>query len=768
MFSFYQFYSHSLYLPLVFLVLLTQLGLLGIIGWNVLLLYGHLEFWLAIVIWIGISSLFIPLLWLVSFSQKLRRTQAQTDLVFSHPLTMLIPVHADTFIEDWQEFLNRLAEFQREYQRLNADLEGFIDNRWFWQLKQEKLYFSPQFKQALGVNDNIAAFGSCWEENFTWQQIVHPDDIEGLLHYFDSHCIKATSRIEYTCRLKHRQQGYQWFTLNASLNYDRELRSMIWWGIAYHVHNAKTIELALETLALPVSALEVFLQQSIKTLQQVCQVEHGWLGYVDAKQPNDIKMMAHWYNEELHCPSTYAFARSPCAEVIKYDSLLIPQELYRYFPEYHPFNNTNIPHLQSYYGIALYTPRSQHKLGVLVLAGHSAWHPNDVQKQIIKCYAHRLSNELEHFLHENFQGTRSPEMDITSAYNHENPPPIILDVRTSGGNTPLSTPMSSENITIEISGENQDIPSFANSAAEKQRCQSKIILVVDDSPVNRDMVVSMLKRLNYSVETACNGQEAFQKILQKQYTLILMDCEMPIMDGYRATQKLREYEQQHPERPRTLVLALTAHVLEENRQLCEQAGMDGYLTKPLRIKALKDSLTHWLETHPRQIKLTNTVSTVDFEKIHDTMLSMPAEHLPTSSEKASQNESTSHTETNNFIFSSTAQVLDEAVMTQLSEVMSNNINIQEIFKNFLRETQTKIPDFTKFYTEKDFEKIRAQAHRLKGESLQLGLNRLGELYRIIENSVNQQQTESLPFLFAHIDVEIASVNQALAQLGPTA
>jgi CheY-like chemotaxis protein/HPt (histidine-containing phosphotransfer) domain-containing protein len=125
--------------------------------------------------------------------------------------------------------------------------------------------------------------------------------------------------------------------------------------------------------------------------------------------------------------------------------------------------------------------------------------------------------------------------------------------------------------------------------------------VVEDNAVNLDVASSMLKQMGCSVVTASNGRSALQLFAQENFDLILMDCEMPIMDGFDATLRIREFERVMPglrdeedSRPRTPIVALTAHALAEVRERCLEAGMDDFLIKPYDELQMADALGRWL------------------------------------------------------------------------------------------------------------------------------------------------------------------------------
>lgn len=111
------------------------------------------------------------------------------------------------------------------------------------------------------------------------------------------------------------------------------------------------------------------------------------------------------------------------------------------------------------------------------------------------------------------------------------------------------------------------------------------VLVVEDNPVNLALVNAMLDHLGCVVITACDGAEALAKFAAARFDLILMDCHMPVLDGYGATRAIRQREQSDG-LPRTRIIALTADVLTTNLEHCQAAGMDGYLSKPFTLNQL--------------------------------------------------------------------------------------------------------------------------------------------------------------------------------------
>jgi signal transduction histidine kinase/CheY-like chemotaxis protein/streptogramin lyase len=123
------------------------------------------------------------------------------------------------------------------------------------------------------------------------------------------------------------------------------------------------------------------------------------------------------------------------------------------------------------------------------------------------------------------------------------------------------------------------------------------VLVVEDQPLNREVAIGILASLGLQVQTANDGRQALDMLQTQRFDAVLMDCEMPIMDGFSATAALRRRE---PAGTHVPVIALTADATAEGREACLAAGMDDYLAKPFRREALHGMLARWLGTQSQE------------------------------------------------------------------------------------------------------------------------------------------------------------------------
>ncbi|MCG8669507.1 MAG: ATP-binding protein [Pseudomonadales bacterium] len=144
--------------------------------------------------------------------------------------------------------------------------------------------------------------------------------------------------------------------------------------------------------------------------------------------------------------------------------------------------------------------------------------------------------------------------------------------------------------TIKLSLEKGQIIAKTTSAAEKLPNNPRV-LVVEDNPVNQITLVAMMKKLGCQVEKANNGEEAVRIAANTQFDCILMDCQMPIMDGFDATKVIRKMDNGNQHIP---IIAVTANAMSGDRDRCIAAGMNDYVRKPIKMDIISERLFYWL------------------------------------------------------------------------------------------------------------------------------------------------------------------------------
>ena len=131
----------------------------------------------------------------------------------------------------------------------------------------------------------------------------------------------------------------------------------------------------------------------------------------------------------------------------------------------------------------------------------------------------------------------------------------------------------------------------ATPTGNDDRVPAARVLVVEDNEINQRVAVGILRRLGYAVDLAGDGVEALGMVERESYQVILMDCQMPRMDGYTATRLLRE----RPASAQVPIIAMTASALAEDRDRCLRIGMNDYLAKPIRAQELDATVRRWLD-----------------------------------------------------------------------------------------------------------------------------------------------------------------------------
>lgn len=146
-------------------------------------------------------------------------------------------------------------------------------------------------------------------------------------------------------------------------------------------------------------------------------------------------------------------------------------------------------------------------------------------------------------------------------------------------------PWTGDSSIIEVPSGFREILKQQQASRERLR-----VLVAEDNPVNRTVALGQLEELGCMAEAVVNGQEALDLLATTEFDVVLMDCQMPVLDGYETTRRIRALEQADPRRRRLRIIAVTAHAMKGDRERCLEAGMDEYLAKPVRSGELAVAL----------------------------------------------------------------------------------------------------------------------------------------------------------------------------------
>ncbi|KOR28450.1 hypothetical protein TI04_10960, partial [Achromatium sp. WMS2] len=264
------------------------------------------------------------------------------------------------------------------------------------------------------------------------------------------------------------------------------------------------------------------------------------------------------------------------------------------------------------------------------------------------------------------------------------------------------------------------------------------VLIVEDNPVNLAVVRKMLQRFGLTCDTAKDGLECLEAIKTMQYDLVLMDIQMPNMDGRQATRKIREREQQFG-LTRMPVLAITANVMGDDRAKCIQAGMDDYIAKPVKPTDLNNLLQQWLPMQETVISQGRTAP-----RVASVVSSMGA------------NNALANVEANT---SEELLALDKNVLGELFDIMEDEAvrllqdyinNVPEIFKNIdlaIREGAAN--------------NLVLPAHSLKSSSANVGATRVSALAKQLEFMAKENKMDAAAVCWQSMKIAYAQAEREL-------
>ncbi|MBA2794573.1 MAG: response regulator, partial [Thermoleophilaceae bacterium] len=248
------------------------------------------------------------------------------------------------------------------------------------------------------------------------------------------------------------------------------------------------------------------------------------------------------------------------------------------------------------------------------------------------------------------------------------------------------------------------------------------VLVAEDNPVNQAVVAQMLRKRGFSADIVSDGRQAVERLLDGSYAAVLMDCQMPELDGYAATGEIRIREGAGRHTP---IIAMTAHAMEGDREKCLAAGMDDYVSKPLRADALEAALGRVLDglDHPA---LTPTLANGNG-------------HGPDA-----------------------GGPVDRSVLIALGEMSDDEDDLlRDLIELFLEQTPPQLLSLREAVEQADANALREAAHALRGSSVTLGAGRMTGLCRDLEALGSAGDTGPAADLVSRLEASFRDVSQAL-------
>jgi signal transduction histidine kinase/DNA-binding response OmpR family regulator len=248
------------------------------------------------------------------------------------------------------------------------------------------------------------------------------------------------------------------------------------------------------------------------------------------------------------------------------------------------------------------------------------------------------------------------------------------------------------------------------------------VLVVEDNAINQKLALNQLRKLGYAADAIDNGTAALDLMARSAYAAVLMDCQMPKMDGYATTAEIRRRE---AGRQHTIVIAMTAFAHDGARERCFAAGMDDYISKPVRLEALEAALTRWVPLKGMSNGQNLTARTMS----------------PSSCES-----------------------IDSEVMIELldlSRSCESGDFLGELIDMFYAELDARVASIREAWSRGDLGELDERAHEFKGSCLSLGLTRMASLCGQIEALAREGTVAAVPALLGQIEQEARAVRPLL-------
>jgi two-component system, sensor histidine kinase and response regulator len=265
------------------------------------------------------------------------------------------------------------------------------------------------------------------------------------------------------------------------------------------------------------------------------------------------------------------------------------------------------------------------------------------------------------------------------------------------------------------------------------------VLLAEDNHVNQEVGRAMLESFGCRVDVAGNGCEVLTLLESTCYDLIFMDCQMPSMDGYEATKRIRRND--NPEVAKLPVVALTAHVMDGDRERCLAAGMDDYLSKPFRLKELSEILERWAG---------------------------PGRMVPGESRGAEDNEFPESVSAARSTVPQTDQIrnsvcIERGVLENIRSIFGASAHemLKTLIQIYISDSPALLVEMSKALQDRDSVTMAKAAHALRSSSANLGAVGLAGFCRIVEDIARTDSTEGTESAIAQIQTEYERVKEAL-------
>ncbi|MBK9926893.1 MAG: PAS domain S-box protein [Anaerolineales bacterium] len=288
------------------------------------------------------------------------------------------------------------------------------------------------------------------------------------------------------------------------------------------------------------------------------------------------------------------------------------------------------------------------------------------------------------------------------------------------------------------------------------------LLLAEDNTINQKLAMVLLQKAGYSVDAVGNGAQAFEKAKANQYSAILMDVQMPELDGLEATHLIREWEKDTGQH--IPIIAMTAHAMAGDRERCLDAGMDDYVSKPLDPKVLFSALDRWTQSNSNM--MDEPLDTVQDYSASVQLVSTEMDAGLFGEEDIISSASNDDRKPAPVFQSvSVADDLPVNFDDALFRFGGDRDFMMEMFKEYLDHLPGRLNELQVALKAGDIGSIARLAHNLKGISLNFSVNPLANVALALEEIGKREDITHAPELISQLDVEIRRLEKYLSTIG---
>jgi signal transduction histidine kinase/CheY-like chemotaxis protein/HPt (histidine-containing phosphotransfer) domain-containing protein len=374
-------------------------------------------------------------------------------------------------------------------------------------------------------------------------------------------------------------------------------------------------------------------------------------------------------------------------------------------------------------------------------------------------------------------------------------PREAADAREAGADAHLTKPVRQSqlyetlaSVLAETSSESssrrdQAVPEKSLLVERTEGQPALRLLLAEDNPVNQRVATLTLERMGFTVDVVEDGAAAVKAASNNKYMAILMDCQMPLMDGYEATRIIRRNEKRDAHIP---IIALTASALESDRQRCLSAGMDDHVAKPIRLEALENVLAKFIPAQPETTNsadlagLANSGTFVDrpfsvdltengtgnLTKNVDLSTAQPSEKYTVEAPDFSLGSPALSLDSpdNSLVNSGDEASLEEEIRERLRDLGHDDPGLlRDLHLLFAEDTPQRLQALRDANASGDVEKIMFTAHTLKGSASHFGATEMAKLCKRIEEHAEDNELTELAVLLDELERHSEKVTAALAR-----